>query len=79
MKTTRRHFRLLAASFVAILTACASPGASVDRSNAALPSWNDGPAKQAILEFVAAVTDEKDQDYVAPSERIAVFDNDGTL
>ena len=44
-----------------------------------LPSWNDGPSKQAILEFVAAVTDEKGKDYVAPAERIAVFDNDGTL
>jgi len=44
-----------------------------------LPSWNDGPAKKAILEFVAAVTDEKSPDYVAPAERIATFDNDGTL
>jgi phosphoglycolate phosphatase-like HAD superfamily hydrolase len=44
-----------------------------------LPSWNDGPAKKAILEFVAAVTDENGKDYVAPAERIATFDNDGTL
>ncbi len=44
-----------------------------------LPSWNDGPAKAAILEFVAAVTDEGGEDYVKPAERIAVFDNDGTL
>jgi phosphoglycolate phosphatase-like HAD superfamily hydrolase len=44
-----------------------------------LPSWNDGPSKTAILEFVAAVTDEKGKDYVEPAERIAVFDNDGTL
>jgi phosphoglycolate phosphatase-like HAD superfamily hydrolase len=44
-----------------------------------LPSWNDGPAKKAILEFVAAVTDAKGNDYVAPAERIATFDNDGTL
>ena len=44
-----------------------------------LPSWNDGPAKQAIVEFVAAVTYEKGMDYVQPAERIAVFDNDGTL
>ena len=42
-------------------------------------SWNDGPAKTAILEFVAAVTDENNKDYVEPAERIAVFDNDGTL
>jgi len=44
-----------------------------------LPSWNDGPAKEAILEFVAAVTDKDNGDYVEPAERIAVFDNDGTL
>jgi len=44
-----------------------------------LPSWNDGPSRQAILEFVAAVTKEGGQDYVAPVDRIAVFDNDGTL
>jgi hypothetical protein len=44
-----------------------------------LPSWNEGPAKNAILEFVAAVTDEKGKDYVEPADRIATFDNDGTL
>jgi len=44
-----------------------------------LPSWNDGPAKKAILEFVAAVTDENGKDYVEPADRIATFDNDGTL
>ncbi len=44
-----------------------------------LPSWNEGPAKNAILDFVAAVTDKNGKDYVAPAERIATFDNDGTL
>jgi phosphoglycolate phosphatase-like HAD superfamily hydrolase len=44
-----------------------------------LPSWNDGPAKKAILEYVATVTDEKGKDYVEPAARIATFDNDGTL
>ena len=44
-----------------------------------LPSWNDGRAKKAILEFVAAVTNESGKDYVEQAERIAVFDNDGTL
>ena len=44
-----------------------------------LPSWNDGASKQAILGFVAAVTDEGGKDYVEPAERIATFDNDGTL
>ena len=44
-----------------------------------LPSWNDGPSKQGIVEFVRNVTDANSADYVEPSERIAVFDNDGTL
>ena len=44
-----------------------------------LPSWNDGATKQAITEFVAVVTDPNGGGYVEPSERIAVFDNDGTL
>jgi len=44
-----------------------------------LPSWHDGPAKTAIQAFVTAVTRESGPDFVPPSERIAVFDNDGTL
>lgn len=44
-----------------------------------LPSWQNTGAKQKILDFVTAVTDDTRSDYVAPSERIAVFDNDGTL
>jgi len=44
-----------------------------------LPSWNDGASKQAIVEFVEAVTEDGGQDYVAPRDRIATFDNDGTL
>ena len=44
-----------------------------------LPSWNDGAAKSAILDFVARVTTGRRPDYVPPAERIATFDNDGTL
>lgn len=44
-----------------------------------LPSWSDGPAKQAIIDFAAAVTDASSPDYVPPEARIATFDNDGTL
>jgi len=44
-----------------------------------LPSWNEGPNKKQIIEFVQAVTAEGSKDYVKPAERIAVFDNDGTL
>lgn len=44
-----------------------------------LPSWNAGPAKTAILGFVAKVTKKGGPDFVPPAGRIAVFDNDGTL
>jgi hypothetical protein len=44
-----------------------------------LPSWNDGAAKSAIVDFVDAVTTDGEPDYVPPDERIATFDNDGTL
>jgi phosphoserine phosphatase len=44
-----------------------------------LPSWSDGPAKKAIVDFVKATTTKGGSEYVAPPERIATFDNDGTL
>lgn len=44
-----------------------------------LPSWNDGPSKKQIIEFVQTVTDQNSKDFVKPEDRIAVFDNDGTL
>ena len=51
----------------------------VEARAADLPSWNEGVAKAAILDFVADVTAEGGADFVPASERIAVFDNDGTL
>src|SRR5918994_2888166 len=60
----------------AILIMLAAPApAQVDP----LPSWNDGPSKRSILDFVGKVTKEGSPDYVNPAERIATFDNDGTL
>ena len=44
-----------------------------------LPSWNDGAAKQAIFDFVRATIDRSSPSYVFPEDRIAVFDQDGTL
>jgi len=44
-----------------------------------LPSWTEGAAKSAILDFVSRVTTSGGKDFVHPSERVAVFDNDGTL
>ncbi|MHC5121443.1 MAG: haloacid dehalogenase-like hydrolase, partial [Planctomycetota bacterium] len=44
-----------------------------------LPSWNEGLAKEAIIEFVENTTSAGSSDYVEEADRIAVFDNDGTL
>jgi phosphoglycolate phosphatase-like HAD superfamily hydrolase len=44
-----------------------------------LPSWNDGPVRRAVVDFVRRVTTEGSADYVPPAERVATFDNDGTL
>jgi phosphoglycolate phosphatase-like HAD superfamily hydrolase len=53
--------------------------ANVARAADVLPSWNEGGAKKAIVEFVGKVTTEGGPDFVPPAERIATFDNDGTL
>jgi phosphoglycolate phosphatase-like HAD superfamily hydrolase len=53
--------------------------AQAPATDSPLPSWNDGAAKQAILDFVRATTDQSGQSYVRPEERIATFDQDGTL
>ena len=71
--------RTVLAAFLAIgLVGSAAIGAQAADPDP-LPSWNEGPTKQAILDFVARVTKEGGPDYVAPPERIASFDNDGTL
>ena len=66
---------------VAGLAALAPAGCATGGGGGAdpLPSWNDGANKQAILKFVGDVTREGASTLVAPAERIAVFDNDGTL
>jgi phosphoserine phosphatase len=66
----------LAFNFALLLTV--GVGASLPAQDP-LPSWNDGSAKQAIVEFVKATTTEGGPKYVPPAERIATFDQDGTL
>ena len=70
MKTIRNKFVLLAIVIAGLTTAYAQDP---------LPSWNDGPAKQAIVEFVKATTTQGSPQFVPPEERIATFDQDGTL
>ena len=63
---------------VALLLALAF-ATSIARAADPLPSWNDGPAKKSIVDFVTKVTTEGSPDFVPIAERIATFDNDGTL
>jgi phosphoglycolate phosphatase-like HAD superfamily hydrolase len=57
----------------------ASAPAQTAVSGGLLPSWNDGAAKQAIFDFVRVTVDRSSPSYVVPEDRIAVFDQDGTL
>jgi len=68
----RRAFAAGALFIIATLTARAQ---AVDP----LPSWNDTASKARVMAFVQAVTESGGKDFVAPTDRIAVFDNDGTL
>jgi hypothetical protein len=61
------------------LSALLLPSASAQTQTDPLPSWNAGAAKKAIVEFVRATTTKGSPTFVAPAERIATFDNDGTL
>jgi hypothetical protein len=70
MKSIGNTFALLAIAFA---------GLSTLRAQDPLPSWNDTAPKKAIISFVEKVTKEGSSDFVPPAERIATFDNDGTL
>lgn len=70
-----RSSKLLAVALAGLGVALIHASALADP----LPSWNDGPAKKSILDFVAKVTKEGGKDFVPVAERIATFDNDGTL
>ena len=69
------------ALLVAVMAAATPASAPAQRAPAGglLASWNDGPAKQAIFDFVRATIDRSSPSYVFPEDRIAVFDQDGTL
>jgi phosphoglycolate phosphatase-like HAD superfamily hydrolase len=70
-----KHNRLKTLSILIV----AIVSAGVARAQDPLPSWNDGPVKQAILEFVKATTTQGSPQFVPPEARIATFDQDGTL
>jgi phosphoglycolate phosphatase-like HAD superfamily hydrolase len=64
---------------VMLVTVVLAFAAAAARAQDPLPSWNDGPAKQAIVKFVETTTDQSSPKFVPPAERIATFDQDGTL
>src|SRR6266511_3567221 len=70
-------------STLALLPALSGPllpvSAPAQTPGGLLPSWNEGPAKQAIFDFVRATIDRSSPHHVLPEDRIAVFDQDGTL
>jgi phosphoglycolate phosphatase-like HAD superfamily hydrolase len=68
--------RALLATVLFVVLATPAASAAADDP---LPSWNEGAAKQAILDFVACATNQDCPDFIPPAERIATFDNDGTL
>ena len=65
--------------YIAVLLILAIAGQAAARAQDALPSWNDGAAKKAIVEFVQATTTAGSPKFVPTEERIATFDQDGTL
>jgi hypothetical protein len=72
---TRHQRNVMAAALVCVLALATTVAQGAD----ALPSWNDGKAKQSVVDFVVKVTKDGSSDFVPPAERIATFDNDGTL
>jgi hypothetical protein len=77
MKRLSRGVRRFALPLV--LAALAATGIAHAQAPDPLPSWNEGASKARILAFVQAVTDKSGKDFVAPDDRVATFDNDGTL
>jgi phosphoserine phosphatase len=75
-RTLLSTLALLPALSASLLTVSASAQTA---SSDTLPAWNEGPAKQAILDFVRATTERASPKFVPPEDRIATFDQDGTL
>jgi phosphoserine phosphatase len=82
----KHPFFFLISAFI-LVTSCKNNNGSVKEAGAdsltvtgdPLPSWTDGPLKKDILDYVSRVTKEGSPDFIPPADRIATFDNDGTL
>ncbi len=77
--TLGRRSVLIAGSAMLATATLSTVGTMAQTPASPLASWNDGPAKQAVLDFVHATTDRSSKDFVSPEDRVATFDQDGTL
>jgi hypothetical protein len=78
MRSVKSCVQLVITGVLAIVSGVAS-STQVTPQNDPLPSWNDGAAKRAIVDFVRVTTDTTSAEFVPPEARIATFDQDGTL
>src|SRR5271156_6925309 len=76
---SRQKIPKLSGAFAAFMVLALTLTLHANAQTSALAAWNDGPAKQAIVSFVKEVTDKSGNKYVEPQDRIATFDQDGTL
>ena len=79
LRIDRRALLATLARLAALSATLLPASAPAQTPGGLLPSWNDGPAKQAIFDLVRATIDRSSPNYVFPEDRIAVFDQDGTL
>ena len=75
MRTALRTFVMCTVTIAAII----APNATAFAQDDPLPSWNDGAVKKSIVQFVEDTTNKSSPKYVIPEERVATFDQDGTL
>ena len=76
----RRRIMFATAMALPVVAGSFLPSRSLAQADAdPLPSWNDSPRKKAIIDFVSRTTTDGHQDFISPDQRVATFDNDGTL
>ncbi len=76
---SQRYFRVVALLAIGLFLSSTGQASAQQAAADPLPSWNEGAAKKAILEFVRVTTTQDSSKFVPPAERIATFDQDGTL
>ncbi len=75
----KKYYAILTVAVLALFAACNGPVPTAQPAIDPLPSWNETATKQTIIDYVTRVTTENSPDYIPAEDRIATFDNDGTL